>query len=155
MYSGACVYVHVCGSQRSMSGTFLSHFPTLFLRQVLSLNLELGNSARLAIKAQGASCLWLPSTGSTSACHYAWFCMWLQGKLNLGPPAFLRTLLNYLLSPYVVFLTSEGTIWEFRPEICLTSLRSPWGNWKAEFRFKFCTNSVICLLFVLLFCFWG
>lgn len=98
-----CTSIHVCGSQRSMLGTFLSHFPTLFLRQALSLNLELGNAARLAIKAQGASHLWLPSAGSTKECHYAWLCTGLQGNLNLGPPAFLRTLLNYHLSPYIFF----------------------------------------------------
>lgn len=98
-----CTRIHVCGSQRSTSGTFLSHFPTLFLRQALSVNLELGSSARLAIEALGASRLWLPSSGNTSTCHYAWLCMWLQGKLNLELHAFLRTLLNYPFSPYVIF----------------------------------------------------
>lgn len=47
------IYAHmhavcICGGQRLMSGVFLSHSTTSFLRQRLSQNLDLTDSATLA-----------------------------------------------------------------------------------------------------------
>lgn len=101
-----CTNIHVCGSQRSMSGTFLNHFPTLFL------NLELDSSARLAMEPRE-----LPVSASLVPDFYVF-----RGKLNLGPHAFLmRTLLSSHPSPLHCVLTSEGSTWEFRSEFCLSS----------------------------------
>lgn len=52
------------GGQRSMIGIFCNHSWPWFLRQELSLNLELGIwLASLATELQASPCLWLPRTG--------------------------------------------------------------------------------------------
>lgn len=75
--NGSCLllvlFVHVCLSsydwseyQRSMLGVFLNHSPPYFLRQDLSLKLELNDSARVAgQQTQGQPCLHIPNSEIT------------------------------------------------------------------------------------------
>lgn len=76
--SHVCMRVYTCvctcRGQRSPSDVILqSPLPLFFLRQCLSLDLDLPDQTRLLSREpQGSAYLYIPSVGITGTCHHAW-----------------------------------------------------------------------------------
>ena len=103
-----CVKVHmhlcmcICRSQMLVSNVFLSHSPRSFLRQSLSLQLELMNVARPTGKqTPGSPCLCFPSAGITGLASLGIFCGCWGSKR--GPQAFMENTLVTQLPPQLRF----------------------------------------------------
>lgn len=73
------MHAHVCMVHRSISSVFLNHSLPHFLRQGLSLNLELIHSVRPMPACLRGPRLHLASPGITSAHHHTWVLMWVLG----------------------------------------------------------------------------
>lgn len=78
-----CVCMHVCGDQGQQLVSLPQSLSTLFLRQHLSLNLELTGLARLAgSKAPGTPCVCLPGAEVIGVCHHVQLFMWVLETLT-------------------------------------------------------------------------
>lgn len=81
------LFLSFCG-QLSLSGVLFCCSPPAFLKQVLSLNLELSDVARLASQCASQGSPHLPSPKGHGMCHCASpfsFEAWMLGDLNWGP----------------------------------------------------------------------
>lgn len=69
-----CALMCVCAGQRLISGVFLSHSLSCFLKEGFSVNLHFDDLARLLMsQPAGSSHLCLLSAGlETAICHWAW-----------------------------------------------------------------------------------
>lgn len=111
-----CSYAR--GNQKLMLGvTPQVSSVCLFLRQGLTLNLDLDNCGRLADKSQRSPCLHPSSTRITSMHHCTWLSTWCW-ESKLGPPAYT---VSWAISQPAWFLRSNLIL---QPKLALNLLHN-------------------------------